>query len=261
MKRTLTAPERAHWPIQLRALSSGCPVYDSSCSPGAQVLYIERDGGYYLKSAPKGELAQEARMTAYFYAKGLGPEALQYLSEERDWLLTRRVPGEDCTHAAYLSEPKRLCDALAASLRRLHELDAGDCPVQDKTAAYREMVQRRYASGQYDTSHFPDSFGYTSAQEAWSVVERYGGLLRHDVLVHGDYCLPNVMLENWRLSGLIDVGGSGLGDRHIDLFWGVWSLQFNLKTDAYRARFLDAYGRDKADEEMLRVVAAFEVFG
>ena len=33
------------------------------------------------------------------------------------------------------------------------------------------------------------------------------------------------------------------------------------KTDAYRDRFLDAYGRDKIDEEKLRIVAAAEVFG
>ncbi len=51
-----------------------------------------------------------------------------------------------------------------------------------------------------------------------------------------------------------------MGDRHVDLFWGVWSLQFNLKTDAYRERFLDAYGREKVQPELLRIVAAAEVF-
>ena len=74
-------------------------------------------------------------------------------------------------------------------------------------------------------------------------------------------CLPNVMFEGRRFSGLIDLGNGGVGDRHIDLFWGAWSLFFNLKTDAYRERFLDAYGRDVIDAYMFRVIAAFEVFG
>jgi kanamycin kinase len=38
-------------------------------------------------------------------------------------------------------------------------------------------------------------------------------------------------------------------------------LGFNLHTNAYRGRFFDAYGRDRVDEEILRVVAAAEVFG
>ena len=52
-----------------------------------------------------------------------------------------------------------------------------------------------------------------------------------------------------------------MGERHIDLYWGAWSLQFNLKTDAYRQRFFDAYGRDLVNEEILRVIAAAETFG
>ena len=52
-----------------------------------------------------------------------------------------------------------------------------------------------------------------------------------------------------------------MGDRHIDLFWGVWSLFFNLKTDAWGDRFLDVYGRDKIDKDILAAIAAFEVFG
>ena len=46
-----------------------------------------------------------------------------------------------------------------------------------------------------------------------------------------------------------------------DLFWGMWSLQFNLKTDRYKDRVVDAYGRDRVEEEMFRTIAAAEVFG
>lgn len=85
--------------------------------------------------------------------------------------------------------------------------------------------------------------------------------LQSKVLLHGDYCLPNIILKDWKLSGFIDVGDGGVGDRHIDLFWGIWTLWFNLKTDKYRERFIDAYGRDKVDKSLLKVVAAAEVFG
>jgi kanamycin kinase len=92
-------------------------------------------------------------------------------------------------------------------------------------------------------------------------VEKRGHLLKTDTLLHGDYCLPNIILNDWEFSGFIDLDHGGVGDRHVDIFWATWTLAWNLKTHNYRERFFDAYGRDKVDEDMLRVVAAVEVFG
>jgi kanamycin kinase len=108
---------------------------------------------------------------------------------------------------------------------------------------------------------FLDRWGYTSAEEAWEVVETQGRSLCSDTLLHGDYCLPNILLDEWQFGGFIDLDKGGVGDRHVDLFWALWSISFNLKTNQYRNRFIDVYGRDKVDEDMLRVVAAVEVFG
>ncbi len=261
MKRTRIAPPYDSVPTAFHGLMTGAEVYDSSCSPEARVYFIDRDGGYFLKCAPRGTLATEAAMTAFFHGKGMGAEVFDYRTEERDWLLTARVVGEDCTWRPYLDCPTRLCDTMASLLRGLHETDFSGCPVSDRCATYRQTAARNYRQGHYDTSLFPDNWGYHSAEEAWAVVESEGMRLKSDVLIHGDYCLPNIMLDNWHFSGFIDVGNGGVGDRHIDLFWGAWTLNFNLKTDRYRERFLDAYGRDRIEPDMLRVIAAFEVFG
>ena len=87
-----------------------------------------------------------------------------------------------------------------------------------------------------------------------------GNCLKNDTLLHGDYCLPNILLKNWNLSGFIDVGRGGIGDRHVDIFWGVWTLFYNLKTTAFCSRFLDAYGSDSIEPDLLRLIAACEVF-
>ncbi|MCL2055067.1 MAG: phosphotransferase [Oscillospiraceae bacterium] len=159
--------------VKFHPLLSDAKLYDSSCSTQAKVIFIDKDGGYFLKSSPKGTLMREAALTRYFH----------------------------------------------------------------------------------------DSFGYASSEEAWAVVEKYAHFLKTDTLLHGDYCLPNIILNDWKFSGFIDLDSGGVGDRHVDVFWGAFTLWFNLKTDKYRERFLDAYGRDKVDKEMLRVVAAVEVFG
>ena len=74
MKRTLITPDLARFPADFRPLMEGTPLYDSSCSPEARVIYIDRDGGYYLKSAPSGSLKREAELTRFFHEKGLATE-------------------------------------------------------------------------------------------------------------------------------------------------------------------------------------------
>ena len=98
-------------------------------------------------------------------------------------------------------------------------------------------------------------------KEAYDVFKDGKKLLEKNTLLHGDYCLPNILLNDWIFSGFIDLGNGGVGDRHIDLFWGAWTLNFNLGPDEFRERFFDAYGRDRVDEKMLKIVAAAEVFG
>ncbi len=59
----------------------------------------------------------------------------------------------------------------------------------------------------------------------------------------------------------IDVGNGGVADKHIDLFWGAWTLEFNLKTDKFRDRFFDAYGRNNFDSDVINLVSVIEAFG
>ncbi len=262
MKRTLITPELEIYPHELRRLIEGADVYDSSCSPEARVIFIDRDGGYFLKTAKYGALKTEAEMTAYFHGLGLGAKVLYYGSEgQTDFFMTERVAGEDCVHKLYVDDPARLCDLIATKLRALHEIVPKDCPVTDRMSGYLALAEKNHSDGICDLSLFSGDFGFSSAEEAWSEVEKNGKYLKNEVLLHGDYCLPNIILDDWRFSGFIDVGNGGIGDRHVDIFWGIWTLFFNLKTEKYTQRFLDAYGRDKVISEKLRTVAAAEVFG
>ncbi len=61
------------------------------------------------------------------------------------------------------------------------------------------------------------------------------------VLIHGDYCLPNVLVDRGRLTGLVDLAESGLGDSRDDLAAGLWTLHYNFG-HGYARDFLDAYG-------------------
>ena len=261
MKRTKITINTSEYPTALLPYLKDAQIYDSSCSRAAKVLFIDKGCGYYLKSAEKGALEREALMDRYFCKKGLGTKVCAYLSDDQDWLLTERVLGEDCCDPAYMAEPERLCDLYGTILRTLHETDGSDCPIQNRTEEYLQTVQRNYEAGLFDADYLPKDVRFPDADSAYRFAMEHASLLKTDTLIHGDYCLPNVMLNQWNFSSFIDLGNGGLADRHIDLFWGVWTLNYNFKTDRYRDRFLDAYGRDKVDETLLRAVGAMECFG
>jgi kanamycin kinase len=83
----------------------------------------------------------------------------------------------------------------------------------------------------------------------------FGVRKRGHVLVHGDYCLPNVLVDQGRFTAVVDVGLTGLGSPETDLAAGVWTLQYNYGKGLARD-FLDAYGwppmSDEAIEKLRR---------
>ena len=100
MERRRINVDLSNIPSQFHTLLAGVTVYDSSSSPAARVLFVDREGGYFLKSAAAGSLRQEAAMTAYFYSKGLSAQVLTYETGEGKLTLARDENNTD-----YLNPP------------------------------------------------------------------------------------------------------------------------------------------------------------
>lgn len=257
MKKTKVNVDISSIPKELRYLFENVTVYDSSCSTHATVYYI--DSGYYVKTDESGSLAREAELNKLFYEKGLGVEVTAYISGERDWLVTRSAIGDDLTH--YLDEPEKLCEVMAVALHKLHAQSIENVPISAGYMKYMESVNGDFSGGCYDESVLLPRYAVSSKEEAWDVMQKGKHLLKADTLIHGDACLPNIIQNNGEFSSFIDLNTAGVGDKHTDLYWAIWSLRYNLKTDKYTELFLNLYGRESYSEEALRTVAAFEAFG
>ena len=61
------------------------------------------------------------------------------------------------------------------------------------------------------------------------------------VVCHGDYCPPNVVLEDWRVTGYVDLGELGVADRWWDVAVGGWSTCWNFG-DEFEPLFYESYG-------------------
>lgn len=235
-----------HFPEQIRTYLEGANFYDSSSHSGASVFYA--DTGYYLKIDQKGQLAQEATLAKWFEKQGLGVSVIHYLAADKDYLLTKEAKGKDAL--TFLQQPEELCQTMAVTLRKLHSLQH-----------YKEQAEHNYRKGCFYQKALLPQFHISSREEAYQLIQEQGHLLTVDALIHGDACLPNFILKDAAtFSCFIDVGLAGLSDRHIDLYWAIWSLTYNLSDRQYAELFLDYYGRKDVDTDKLRLIAAFEAF-
>ena len=219
MEKIKTTININDFPLQLHKYICDAEIHDSSCGENSRVLYSDK--GYYIKMAPKGNLEREAAVAKQLAEKGLCAKVEEYISTDKDYMVTVPATGQDCTH--FLDNPEKLCMALAEGMKYLHSLPVEDVP------------------------HSPQMDFYNKDND-----------LNYDTFIHGDFCLPNIMLENYGFKMFIDMGLAGRGDKHIDIFWVLWSLWFNLKNDKYTDYFLDLYGRDKINLKTIKKLAEME---
>ena len=257
MKKTPVDIDIEKFPSEIRHLFKHAAVYDSSCSKDATVYYL--DTGYYIKTDSPHCLLAEARMCKIFHSAGLGVEVIAYISADKDYLVTRAAVGEDLTH--FLDYPEKLCKLLADALRNLHSHPIFGIPTSERYTRYMEASTLNISDGCFDNHVLMDRYMIKSKEEAFEIMKKHRQSLDACTLIHGDACLPNVIQHDGNFSAFIDFNLAGIGDKHTDIYWALWSLQYNLKTEVYSDMFLDMYGRDNFDEEMLKVIAAYEFFG
>jgi len=233
-------------PLELRELFADSVVEDRSYSKTAKTYQLIRAGQkLFVKIAEQELLGRERRMSAFLHRHGLAPDVVGHgTCEDGAYLITTALEGRDGIATEHLAEPRRLAVAYGEALRRLHEIPVDGCPVLNRDDELRRLAETHLASHDYDASHIPEPLD--------EAAERFLQPIPDDpVVLHGDYCLPNVLFEDFRLTGFVDLGNGGVGGRHYDLYWGVWALEYNLKSNLYKDLFLDAYGRDLIVPELL----------
>ena len=253
MKKKETTIQLSDFPAELHPYLSG-QLWDTTSNPATPVLFS--DAGFYIKQGVAGQLKAEAEMDALFARRGLGPAVEAYFSGEKDYLITRAARGESLLH--YQDDPKRLCESLADALHILHDQPTEGVPLSAAHRYYLDALAKP-APVRLNPRMQLERFPVASPEEARALMQEYGSHLCADTLIHGDACLPNIFLEDWKFSAFIDCAQAGLGNRHCDLYWALWSLQFNLKTAQYSDMLLDAYGRESVYSELIRMIAAMEM--
>ena len=147
-----------------------------------------------------------------------------------DYLLMTRVQGEMACDPGIMSDPESLTAVLASCLQQVWSVDIEKCPAVWNLDRKLSNAYQAIQNGEVDVENAePETFGKDGFKNPadlhnWLVLNKPDEDL---VLSHGDFCLPNVFLNNGKLAGLIDLGRTGVADRWQDIALCYRSLKHN----------------------------------
>ena len=145
----------------------------------------------------------------------------------REYVIMSRLVGEMSCADRYLDDVSVLAAGLAQGLTMLW-----NAPVPENLTDFSLDSELRSAESRLDTIDWSEKSEELKAE--FSTARDLFEWLKANkpaedrVLSHGDYCLPNLFLDNGRVSGFLDLGHCGIADRYRDISLGLKSMKNNL---------------------------------
>jgi kanamycin kinase len=156
-------------------------------------------------------------------------------------LLTEGLPGRDATHASWRDDLSALVLALGRGLRAFHEAVGEEwCPFRFDLARALAHVEDRVRTGEIAGNFHPEHAHLTPAA-ALAELETLAPPDEDLVVCHGDFCAPNMLLQDGRVTGFVDLGELGAADRWWDVAVGAWSVGWNFGEEL-EPLFYEGYG-------------------
>ena len=198
---------------------------------GAEVMVFD---DCVLKIAPFRKQNEDTVAVMRWLAGKLPvPEVLCYERDaERQYLLMSRVRGRMACDPYFMERPEELVARLAEALEMLWSVDVSGCPRHRTQDAELQEARYRVENGLADVENAePSTFGeggFSSPEALLSWLERHRPGYE-PALSHGDLCLPNIFIDGSRISGFIDLGDMGVGDKWRDIALCYRSLKWNAE--------------------------------
>ncbi len=174
---------------------------------------------HYLKWSPQSagiDLERERVRLNWLAGRHPVPSVLDHGADaEAQWTLTAALPGGHAVGDPWRERSAEAIAAIAEGLRRLHAIPIDDVPPEWAASSW---VRRE-----------PPQLGPRPP-------------LDDSVLVHGDACAPNTLIDSvGQWTGHVDLGDLAVGDRWADLAVASMSLDWNFG-EGHQNEFFTAYG-------------------
>ena len=177
------------------------------------------------------ETEREHEVMEWLSNRLLVPKVLGFARDDKkNYLLMSRLHGKMAHDPSLLSNQDRAITLLAEAMKLLWKVDISDCP-------YNSNLDYKLKQAEYNVKNMvdmelvePETFGKDGFHSPEDLLQwLYENRPEEDLaFTHGDFCLPNVFLNENSVAGFIDLGKCGVADRWVDIAICYRSLKSNL---------------------------------
>ena len=225
-------------PENIRKITEGLAyrIEDIGMSDSCVMIFDEM-----VLKAEKASVFTKRQNTMLEWLKGKLPVPEIICDEthgEMQYTLMTRIKGEMACAEENMLKPRETVSAIAEGLLMLQSIDIADCPMKTTFASMLDDAEAHLAKT--DLSSWSGHFETAEQQLLW---------LKNNqpeddfVFAHGDFCMPNIMLKNGRVSGFIDMAQCGAADRWYDIALMQQSLERNF-SGFFGGRAYDGFKRE-----------------
>jgi len=208
----------------------------------------------YIKIQPNNSidnLYHEKEKLEWLQGKLSVPEVLYYDKDEvNEFLLITEIKGINASDKSYETNLPYLMEQLALGIKTIHSLSVESCPFNKNLDVKIEDAKRRVENGLVDEEDFDEVRKGLKATELIKELISKKPINEDLVFTHGDFCLPNIIIDKGKVSGFIDLGRAGVSDRYQDLALIIRSITSNFGKKCIPF-FLKEYGVKELDESKI----------
>ena len=149
------------------------------------------------------------------------------------WSVYRWLPGENAT-VSRIADPAQLAHDLAGLIAALWRIDAKDGPAPGEHNFFRgEPLSARDHAMRVGTATLAGALDADAVTAMWDDALAAPGWEGPPVWIHGDLDARNLLVQDGRLSAVIDWGSAGVGDPACDVMV-AWKMLPPGARDAFR---------------------------
>jgi aminoglycoside phosphotransferase len=192
--------------------------------------------------SPVAELFAERERLDWLRGRLPVPQVLGYAAEDdREYLLLTAIPGIDTSSTELGMKNLDVVRLLAQGLHMIHDVPIRDCPFDMTLNRALPETERNVKLGLVNEEDFDPERVSGSPEALFQLLLSSRPATEDLVFTHGDYCLPNILVDDGQVSGFVDMGRAGIADRYKDIALAVRSIRHNCG-DPFVHPFLDEYG-------------------
>ena len=218
-------------PDTIKKLIEGKPyVSDDTGMSGSKIMIFDDSVLKIVKNGTGNEVAA-AEIMRWLEGKIPVPQVIACETDDKyQYLLMSKVPGRMSCDAYYLEHPGELLACLTEAFTMLWNVDVSGCPRDRNIDAQLQEARFRVENDLVDPEDAePETFGEDGFKDPKDLLDwlEKNRPAYEPVLSHGDFCLPNIFIENGRINGFIDLGETGVADKWRDIALCYRSLKHN----------------------------------